>query len=136
MIVEIDRAHLAVMMEAGYIYIGMRRHGEARELFEGLSALVPESEVPLIALGNVDFCTGRLASAIRRYRKALAVDPGSVFAKVYLGEALFFSGEEEEGKRLLGEVAKKDRGGAGEFARALLDAIRKGHIRGGRKERA
>lgn len=126
--IDIDRRHLAVMMEAGYIYIGMRRFKEARDLFEGLAALAPESEVPLVALGNVDFCTGKLARAIRFYRQALDLDPASVYAKVYLGEALFFSGKREEATSLLREVSKGDRGGAGEFARALLDAVRKGHI--------
>lgn len=136
--IDIERRHLAAMMEAGYIYIGMRRFKEARELFEGLAVLAPESEVPLVALGNVDFCTGKLARSIKFYREALERDPESVYAKVYLGEALFFSGKKEEAMALLREISKGDRSGAGEFARALLDAIRKGHIvpaegKGGKK---
>lgn len=127
--IEIDRKYLAVMMEAGYIYMGMRRHDEARELFEGLSALAPESEIPLVALGNVDFCTGKLNRSIRRYQQALKIDPKSAFAKVYLGEALFFQGKEDEGMKFLRDVAKIDKGGAGDFARALLNAIKKGHVK-------
>ena len=123
-----DRGHLAVMMEAGYVYLGMRRYKEALELFEGLAVLAPESEVPLVALGNVDFCTGKVARAIKHYEQALKVAPESVFAQVYLGEALYFAGKKKEADELLRRVAKADRGGAGDFARALLDAIKAGHI--------
>lgn len=126
--IAMDRSHLAVIMEAGYVYLGMRRFKEARELFEGLDALAPESEVPLVALGNVEFCTGRLQKAIRHYEQALKRDSKSLFAKVYLGEALFFAGKKAEADKLLREVAKSDRGGAGEFAKALMDAIKKGLI--------
>ena len=124
--ISMDHQHLAVMMEAGYIYMGMQRFSEARELFEGLAVLAPESEVTLVALGNVDFCEGKLKKAQRHYVQALKIAPESVFAKVYLGEALFFAGKEEEALVLLTEVAKADAGGAGDFARALLEAIAKG----------
>lgn len=124
--IQIDRKHLAVMMEAGYIYVGMKRFKEAREVFEGVTAIAPDSEIPLVALGNVEFCEGKLTKAVRCYEKALRIDPESLFAKVYLGEAKFFAGKRNEALELLTEVAKKDRGGAGEFARALLDAIKKG----------
>lgn len=124
--IQLDRQHLQVMMEAGYVYIGMRRFKEARAMFEGLAAMAPDSDVPLVALGNVDFCENKLPLAMKHYHKALAIEPKSVFAKVYLGEALVFSGNHQEGIKLLNEVAKSDRGGAGEFARALIDAIKDG----------
>lgn len=124
--VEIDREYLRVMMEAGYIYLGMRRFKQARELFDGLIALAPKSEVPFVALGNVDFCEGKIGQAMRRYRQALKIDPSSAFAKVYLGEALLFGGKKREAVDTLSEVAGSDRGGAGEFAKALLDATKKG----------
>lgn len=126
MLIDLEKEHLGVMMEAGYIYIGMRRYKEARELFEGLAALVPASDIPLVAEGNVLFCEGRLVRAIALYRKALKLDPGSIFAKAYLGEALLFSGRKDEALELLGVVAKCDSGGAGEFARALLKAVEDG----------
>ncbi len=124
--IEISREHLGVMMEAGYIYIGMRRFKEARSLFEGLIVLAPESDVPLVALGNVDFCEGKLPRALKNYKQALKIDPESFFAKIYLGEALLFDGKRDEAMALIKEVAKEDSGGAGEFARALLDAVKAG----------
>jgi predicted Zn-dependent protease len=114
------------MMEAGYVYLGMRRFKEAREIFEGLAVIEPESDVPLIAVGNVDFCENKIDKAVKRYEQALKLDPESVFAKVYLGEALVFMGKREDGVKLLSEVKRNDRGGAGEFATALLDALKAG----------
>ncbi|OQA58848.1 MAG: Tetratricopeptide repeat protein [bacterium ADurb.Bin270] len=126
LMIEMNREHLAAMMEAGYIYLGMKRFKEARELFEGLLVLAPESEIPSVALGNVEFCEGKLARAIKHYKVALKKDPKSYFAKVYYGEALFFSGKREEALELINEVASSDKSGAGEFARALLQAIEGG----------
>lgn len=124
--IEIDRKNLGVMMEAGYIYIGMRRFKAARELFEGIAVLSPESEIPHVALGNVDFCEGKLKRAMKHYERAIEIDPKSAFARVYLGEAYFFSGKKDKAIEMLGAVAKEDRGGAGDFAKALIDAIKSG----------
>jgi len=126
--ISLDRKYLQVMMETGYIFMGMRRFKEARAMFEGLAALVPGSEVPFVALGNVDFCENRLLQAIKHYRQALKLDPESLFAKVYMGEALIFVGEREKGMALLNDVAKADRGGAGDFARALRDTVTHGFV--------
>ena len=123
--IGISKEHLATMMEAGYIYIGMQRYKEAKELFEGLCVIAPDSDVPLVAMGNVEFCQGKLKKAISTYQKALKKDPESVFARVYLGEALVFAGKKEEGVELLNSVAHS-KGGASDFAQALLDAIEKG----------
>jgi len=99
--IELDHQQLQAMMEAGYVYLGMRKFKEAREVFEGLSVLAPESEVPLVAIGNVDFCENKVQQAIKRYRQALKIDPDSIFARVYLGEALFFVAKKNEGTDLL-----------------------------------
>lgn len=125
--IEIPRDKLTLMMEAGYVYLGTRRYKEAEHMFQGISVLAPDSEVPLVALGSVAFCQGNFASAISNYKKALKLDPESLFAKIYLAESLFFSGEQDEALKYILEVGKKDpRGAAGDFARALKDAIDKG----------
>ncbi len=125
--IDIDRRYLVIMMEAGYVYLGMQRFKEAYQVFEGVAAMAPTSEIPLVALGGVDFCIGRFDRAIKWYKKALKIDPTSIFAKVYLGESLFFSGKKDEAVKILQEVGKADpKGGAGDFARALLDAINQG----------
>lgn len=125
--VPMTREHLALMMEAGYIFLGMQRFKEARTVFEGVSALKPESEIPVVALGGVSFCQGKLAEAVRLYKKALKMIPDSIYGKAYLGEALYFLGEKPQAAKLLKEVdAMEAKGPVGDFARALLDAIHKG----------
>jgi tetratricopeptide (TPR) repeat protein len=123
----LDREYLGLMMEAGYVYLGMQRFKEARDVFEGVTSLAPDSEIPLIAIGSVDFCQGKFANAIRKYKKALKINPTSEYALAYMGEVLFFMGKKAEAVKTLGDVSKMDpKGKAGDFARALLDAINKG----------
>lgn len=125
--IEIDREYLGLMMEAGYIFLGMQRFKEARQVFEGLCVLAPESDIPYIALGSVDFCERKFAQAMRRYKKALKIDPQSIYAEAYIGEALFFMGKKEEAVNQFKSVSSRDPNGrAGDFARAFLEAIDKG----------
>jgi len=125
--IAIERSNLGLMMEAGYIYLGMQRFKEARDVFEGVASLAGDSEIPLVALGSVDFCQGKFTNAIRHYKKAIKLNPDGLYAQAYMGEALFFMGKKGEAIRQLEEVHKKDASGkAGDFARALLDAINKG----------
>lgn len=127
-LIEIDRSNLVLMMEAGYIYLGMQRFDEAMKVFEGIAALAPDSDVPEVALGSVEFCKGNFKKAMAHYKKAQKKDPNSLFAKVYMGETLFFSGDKEHAVELLMEVKKADPdGGAGGFAIALLQAIDDGY---------
>jgi len=125
--ISMEQSQLALLMEAGYIYLGMQRFKEAKEVFEGVAALKPDSEIPLVALAGVSFCQGKLHEAIKVYKRALKLSPESIYAKAYLGEALFFSGEKSEAVKLLKEVDLKDsKGPVGDFARALLGAIQNG----------
>lgn len=125
--VPIDRKWLALFMEAAYIYMGMRRFKEAKDVLEGLTAIARDSEIPWVALGGVDFCQGRFDEAIRTYKRALKQNPESLFAKAYLAEALFFAGQKSESLLLLKEVSRQEpQGPTGDFCRALLDAMDRG----------
>ena len=125
--IEFERKYQVLLMEAGYVYLGMKRFKEAKQIFEGLAIIASDSEVPVIAQGGVAFCEGDLKKAVTLYKKALKIDPESGFAKVYLGEALLFSGKVKQGTELLTEVAELDAAGAaGEFAKTLLDALKDG----------
>lgn len=126
--VPLENEHLALMMEAGYIFLGMQRFDEAKEVFEGVAVFTPENEIPVVALGGLSFCQGKLKEAVKHYEKALKMVPESLFAKAYLGEALFFSGDKTKAEQLLKEVDRTEpKGPVGDFARALLEAIRQGY---------
>ncbi|MBL7685117.1 MAG: tetratricopeptide repeat protein [Deltaproteobacteria bacterium] len=125
--IDVPTEDLRLMLECGYLHIAMKRFKEAREVFEGISLLAPDSDVPLVALGNVSFVESKFEEAIKVYKKALEVAPQSAFAKAYLGEALFFNEKREEAVKVLEEASKLDPvGKSGEFARSLLELIRKG----------
>ncbi|MBI2343178.1 MAG: tetratricopeptide repeat protein [Deltaproteobacteria bacterium] len=129
--IDMDRKDLALMMECGYILVGMQRFTEARQVFEGIAVLAPESEIPVVALGSVAFCEGHFKEAIKRYRRALTINAESPFAQAYLGEALFFLGETGAAVRALKAVAGRDaKGKAGAFAASLLEAIEQGFTPG------
>lgn len=126
-VIQLDRQHLVLLLEVGYIYVGMQRFKEARQVFEGVQLLAPESDVPVIALGGVAFCEGDFKKAIQIYQKALKLVPDSLFAKAYLGEALLFAGKSQEADTCLKEVKKLDpKGAAGHFADTLLSAVAQG----------
>ncbi len=125
--IPMSREDLIIMMEGGYIYLRMGRYEEARDVFEGISVLAPESDVPLVALGSVFFAQMKYDQAIKVYQKALKVKPDSPFARAYLGESLFFNGKKEESIKELEKASLLDPNGkSGDFARVLMSEIKKG----------
>lgn len=126
--IQLDKESISVMMEAGYIMIGMQRFDQARKVFDGLVALAPDNDIPLVARGSVEFCEGHFEKAIDFYHQALKVNPESLYAKAYIGESLFFKGDKEKAISFLEGVMAKDAGDpAAGFAKALLEAIHKGY---------
>lgn len=125
--IPVPSEDLRVLLEAGYLYLGMQKFKEAAELFEGVIALAPKSEVPVVALGNVFCVQGKFDQAVKTYEKALELDPQSAFATAYLGEALFFKGDKAKALETLTKASKLDPDGkSGDFARSLLDLIKRG----------
>ena len=125
--INVPSEDLRVLLEAGYLYLGMQKYKEAKEVFEGIVILAPKSEVPLVALGNVLCVQGMFNEAIKTYEKATELQPDSPFVKAFLGEALLFSGKKDQAVGNLKEAAKLDpKGKSGDFARSLLDLIQKG----------
>jgi predicted Zn-dependent protease len=97
---------------------------EAEEIFAGVSALVPHSDVPVICLGNLFFSQGRFDRALKFHRDALRRNPDSALAKAHEGEALLFMNKPTEAKKALDAAAEMDPDGdAGAFAKSLLDAM-------------
>jgi tetratricopeptide (TPR) repeat protein len=116
-----------MLLEVGYLYLGMQKFKEAAEVFEGVTTLAPKSEVPIVALGNVYCVQGKFDQAVKTYQKALEIEPKSAFATAYLGEALFFKGDKDEAIKTLNQASKMDPDGkSGDFARSLIDLVKKG----------
>lgn len=121
--IDVPRDDVVVMLEAGYIYLAMKRFKEARQVFEGICEIAPNHDVPTVALANVFFAQEKYMEAIRTLKGAIKDNPNSAFAHAHLGEAQMFYGKRDEARESLNKASKlepsKD-GKAGEFARSIL----------------
>jgi tetratricopeptide (TPR) repeat protein len=128
-LIPVPQSEIALLLESGYLYMEMQKWKEAEEIFAGVAALVPHSEIPLICLGNLQFSQGRYERALKYQRDALARAPESALAQAHIGEALLFMKKRAESKAALEKAIEMDpEGDAGAFARALLDGSAAGVV--------
>jgi tetratricopeptide (TPR) repeat protein len=120
--IQPSKEELAFVMEAGMLYRDFHQHHEARDIFKGVRALAPASDVPEVALGTVAFEEGDFEGARKHYRRALELNPRSAWAYAHLGELAIFERNKEEARTHLKAAIDLDpRGDYGKLARALLD---------------
>ena len=125
-LIELPRDYLIIMMEAGYVYLAMRRFQESLELFEGVCHLVPSSDVPRIAIGNVYAAQQKYDEALKEYRKAIKLEPQSALAHAHMGEVFLLQEKKDKGLTYINKALKLDPDGkTGDFAKALLNAVDK-----------
>ena len=93
--IDVPREDVIVMLEAGYIYLAMKRFKEARTVFEGICELAPKHDVPQVGVANVLFAQGKYLEAMRILKKAIKNNPNSAFAYAHLGEAQLFHGKKD-----------------------------------------
>ena len=116
-------AELRVMMESGFVLREAGKFDDAEAVFRGVMELLPESDVPRVALGTVELQRGRFESAQAACEEALRLRPESLYARVHRAEALLFQRRREEAEAELREVISADAGSPhSRTARALLDA--------------
>lgn len=120
---------VALLLEAGYLYMEMQKPKEAEEVFLGVAALVPSSEIPLICLGNLFFSQGRYERALKYHRDALNKNSSSALAQAHVGEALLFLERRGEAKTALeAALGLEPEGPAADFANSLLDGMASGVV--------
>jgi len=128
-LIEVPQPEAALLLEAGYLFMEMGKPKDAEEVFAGVAALLPESDVPLVALGNLEFSQGHYQRALKHHQEALKVKPGSALAQAHVGEALLWLKKGDEGAGALKKaIAMEPGGAAAAFARAPLDAWEQGAI--------
>lgn len=74
------------MLEAGYVYRYARRYREARDIFQGVRALLPERDVADLALAGICLDEGKLDEAEAHCRRALELNRASAAAYAQLAE--------------------------------------------------
>lgn len=129
-LIDVPQPQAALMLEAGYFYMEMNKFKEAEDIFTGVAALLPVSEVPHICLGNLYFAQGKFQRALKSHEEALKLNPESLSAQTHIGEALLFLGKTEDGIAKLQGVINSSSGDPSEdFAKALLDAHEAGELK-------
>jgi tetratricopeptide (TPR) repeat protein len=126
-LIELPQPEAALLLEAGYLYMEMGKPREAEEVFSGVAALLPHSEIPLVALGNLEFSQGHFQRALKHHQDALKLKPDSALAYAHVGEALIWLKKVDEGVSSLKKAVELDpNGGPAAFATALLEAHQQG----------
>ena len=122
-LIDIPQQEARVLLEAGCFLMQLGKTVEAKDIFVGVSALFPQSEVPCIMLGNLYLSQAKSGLAIKEQKRALQRVPTSAAAQVYLGEALLFEKKTKEGAEALRKAIEMDpKGVAAKFAKELLHA--------------
>lgn len=122
-LIPLHQKDVVLLLEAGYLFIEMNKHKEAEEIFVGVSQLVPQSEVPHMAMGHLYFAMGRYSPALKSHQKAISINGRSAAAHAACGEALFFLQRPDEALTCLQTAIELEpEGPAGEFAKALKEA--------------
>jgi tetratricopeptide (TPR) repeat protein len=128
-LIDVPQPEVALLLEAGYLYLEMGKQKDAEEVFAGVSALLPLSDVPLVALGNLEFSRGHFQRALKLHQEALKVRPDSALAQAHIGEALLWLKKVDEAKVALNKAIQMDPDGdPARFARALLEAQEQGAL--------
>jgi len=125
---DIDAKKLRLLMQVGFLAGEYGFSGDAETIFEGVRAVRPESESPLIGLAFAKMSSDQMEESIRILEEeALKLNPESDLARGFLGMALKFSGRTEECSRLMKEVVDRNRDEAAvKMARTILDEIGQG----------
>jgi thioredoxin-like negative regulator of GroEL len=119
---EITTETIQRTMEAGYLAAISGMSAESIQIFSGIAAARPESELADIGLSFSYLCAGDVAEALRILsEEALRKNPESALAKSFVGLCLKQAGLNAEADSVLEEVAADSSDEAArEMAAALL----------------
>ncbi len=128
-LIDVPQPEAVLLLEAGYLYMEMGKPKDAEEVFSGVAALLPHSEVPLVALGNLEFSQGHYQRALKHHQDALKLKHDSALAQAHVGEALMWLKKGDEAVAALKRAIDMDpQGPSASFAQALLEAHSQGAI--------
>lgn len=122
-LIEVPRRDVALLLETGYLLMEFQKFKEAEEVFSGVSLLLPKSEVPHMALGNLHFAQGKFQNALKEHQKAHDLRPEVALPLAHIGECMFALQRFDDGEKNLKEALKLEpEGASADFATNLLEA--------------
>ncbi|MDR2664492.1 MAG: hypothetical protein LBB14_03145 [Puniceicoccales bacterium] len=112
---------LQLLMAMGYVACGQGRPSQAATIFDGIAAVRPNSELPLIGLAIAQINLGKLTLACETLvERAARLNPDNQLVKTVAAMVFRMSGAMEASDLLLDEViANGSDSCATEFARSL-----------------
>jgi predicted Zn-dependent protease len=114
---------LRVILEIGFALRYARRLDEAAEVFHGVVELLPDADVPRVALATLALDRGKFVEAQAGCEEALRRRPESLYARVHRAEALLFQKRRTEAETELNAIIAADPESAhSRTAKALLQA--------------
>jgi hypothetical protein len=122
---DIDSRSLQLLLEVGLLAGGYGWMKEAEVIFEGLRAVRPENESPLIGLAIAKMNNNQAEESIRILEtEALNTNPESDLARAFLGLALKLAGRVEQSRLLSEQVVGRNRDQAAvNLAKGILEEI-------------
>ena len=118
-----DDEELRVILEAGFVLRDAGRLDDAEDVFLGMMELLPESELPHVALGTIRLQRGSFAEAQALCEEGMRLKPDSLYARVHHAEALLFQGRRDPAEAELRQIISTDpQSPHSRTARALLEA--------------
>lgn len=112
---------IMLMLEAGCVYRYAGRFREARDIFQGVRALLPTREVADLALAGVSVDERKLDEAEAHCRRALELNSASAAAYAQLGEIQLLQNQRTNAIRSLQRSMEISQNGpAANLAKSLL----------------
>ncbi|MDR2667660.1 MAG: hypothetical protein LBB38_01280 [Puniceicoccales bacterium] len=103
--VEVRSEWLQLLMSVGYVACGQGRPSQSAIIFDGIAAVRPDSELPLIGLAMAQINLGKIALAgDTLLKRAAKLNPGSQLVRAFAAMALRMAGIVEESDRLIDAV--------------------------------
>lgn len=121
--VKPSSGELEFLLESGYLLKDLGRYAEARDVFLGVAALLPDQPLPQTALGSCLLAEGRVDEAFRHLQAVRERFPDDPMVMVQIAEVLIWKKDLAGAKTLLQQALEKDpRGPAAGAARSWLKA--------------
>lgn len=117
---EVSTQAVQTLMEVGVMAAGCGFYHQAFQIFEGLEAVRPDSEAPLVGVALIHMNSGEHEEAIKLLREgALVRNPNSINVKMVLGLALRLAGRNAECDNLIKELNASSDPKAKNYAKSL-----------------
>ncbi|MDR1255850.1 MAG: hypothetical protein LBJ94_02930 [Puniceicoccales bacterium] len=102
---EICTDLVKTLLETGYVAVGRGLQVHAEDIFNGLIAARPESELPVVGLSVCKMSFGDFATATALLTKqALAINPSSEIAKCFLGVVSHYCGAAQQSLSIMSDL--------------------------------